>query len=471
MVTRPVQQEDRGKRKWRVPRWARGKQGRTERRGQSKQARPNSERSVPFAGAWLPRWWSDARGMLQLARPVIKSAKAGAPGAAETTVPASDGDGNSEAVIGSRLRAQLRAVWLLQRDLPVPEAVLVQARNAPSSNPDPYPIPIDPMSLEDQLVCALANGKTGPATEEEKPCFVKGPDGILRPTRDLPMYLASKKEKFMRDHMRRRQHVLENIPSANMPHLLADRIDRESKALKIYELQQKVRSNLLSSHVDVGIPPASQMTLYRKERPSLESSREEAERQWKLRKDDAEKRSKAEKHRSFLEEMAQTQKIFQSHHATVRRYLNPPLRLRCKLVLWAAACAPRLRVPFQPCGCVWCLTASTARRRNREILVKSIKQHFKNKERAKDKEKLDRLAALKANGITFRLKLCGKEVFSKQWAAEAWSLTCDSDVPCASHDSPACGVCFQTSTSTASMSKRPRTSVLWSSSRALTATW
>eukprot|EP00290_Baffinella_frigidus_P002861 CAMPEP_0180176786 /NCGR_PEP_ID=MMETSP0986-20121125/37479_1 /TAXON_ID=697907 /ORGANISM="non described non described, Strain CCMP2293" /LENGTH=131 /DNA_ID=CAMNT_0022129433 /DNA_START=94 /DNA_END=485 /DNA_ORIENTATION=- len=53
--------------------------------------------------------------------------------------------------ISSRIRAQVRAVWLLQRDLPVPDDLLVDARGRGKAPVPPREVLQYPLSLEDHL--------------------------------------------------------------------------------------------------------------------------------------------------------------------------------------------------------------------------------------------------------------------------------------------------------------------------------
>lgn len=143
------------------------------------------------------------------------------------------------------------------------------------------------------------------------------------------------------------------MPLTNFAPVVAERLSAETSALRLFALQQKVRRGLVMSHAEKAIPAGHHMMAWRKARPSAGDDRESYEREWLKRKEEIEKSETAAKHKAFIEEMSASHKAFVLHHQTVR-------------VL-------------------------------RDKICKQIRQFHKNAERMRDKEKQERLAALKSN--------------------------------------------------------------------------
>ena len=70
------------------------------------------------------------------------------------------------------------------------------------------------------------------------------------------------REKHLQSHVRRRLQVLERLPTMNMPQWLQDKVERETRALRLLELQREVRDALSSCHVDVSVPPPGDAAQY-----------------------------------------------------------------------------------------------------------------------------------------------------------------------------------------------------------------
>jgi hypothetical protein len=153
--------------------------------------------------------------------------------------------------------------------------------------------------------------------------------------------------------MEKRLKDLSSMPVSNLSPIVADRVQSEAAALRLFTLQQKVRRGLVLSHSEYAFPPPHQLVAWRKARPSSGTDREAYEREWLRRKEEMERNEKAVKHRSFIEEAMASHKAFTAHHQMVRAL--------------------------------------------RDKICKQVKLWHKNAERMRDKERQDRLTALKSN--------------------------------------------------------------------------
>jgi hypothetical protein len=173
---------------------------------------------------------------------------------------------HAHSLVRTRSRAQMRAVWLLQRDLPVPTALLRETKgpNATQVCTTPHDcMPVHPWSTYHNLVSTLCiaeqasqRAAAGPAAAEHASGvqqqlravgdgFVRGADGVQEVRDGLIEHLAERRAQRMKEHMKRRQEFLKWIPTGNMPPHVAERLDLERKQLGLYELQQEVRRGTL----------------------------------------------------------------------------------------------------------------------------------------------------------------------------------------------------------------------------------
>jgi hypothetical protein len=153
--------------------------------------------------------------------------------------------------------------------------------------------------------------------------------------------------------MDKRLKDLSAMPVSNLAPVVADRVQSEAAALRLFCLQQKVRRGLVLSHSEYAFPPPHQLVAWRKARPLSGTDREAYEREWLKRKEEMERSEKAVKHRAFIEEVTASHKAFTTHHQMVRAL--------------------------------------------RDKICKQVKMWHKNAERMRDKERQDRLTALKSN--------------------------------------------------------------------------
>lgn len=265
--------------------------------------------------------------------------------------------------ISSRIRAQVRAVWLLQRDLPVPDDLLVDARGRGKAPVPPREVLQYPLSLEDHLDRGLRTqreaaeeqgGSNGAATTvAAPPGFRWRGDGTLEPLEGLVESVLKMRERHVKSHVQQRQEVVDSLPTMNMPTWLSDKIERESRSLKLLDLQREVRTAISACHIDVSVPPPNDTLQYYDTSAVSALSRDDFERRWEEQGRVAEERHRANKRQAFLEEVVQTHRRFVAHHGNVKRL--------------------------------------------REAVCKQVKGWHKNAEKARDKERTERLAALKDN--------------------------------------------------------------------------
>ena len=168
--------------------------------------------------------------------------------------------------------------------------------------------------------------------------------------RDLSAGLFDR-EKRMGEAMRWRQKLLVDIPWANMSPLLAERAMAEERGLRLWGLQDDLRVGLLCSHVDIGIPAPHHITVFRKERSLGGTSGEDAESAWVQRREEAAQKERQGRQKALLEEL--DKKEFSNFHTQIKRL--------------------------------------------REAVCRQVKLWHKNLEKVRDKAKIERLAALKAN--------------------------------------------------------------------------
>lgn len=269
----------------------------------------------------------------------------------------------------------MRAVWLLQRDLPVPNVLLAETKGAnekaPSITDDG--LPLHPWSAYDNLVSSLCKrhppSDFSSAHHQQKPSghapvtqsqttlqdFVQVVDGVVEVRSGAMEELGWRRAGHMRGHMERRRTFLAHVPTANMPPHIADRIDTERRLLELYALQQEVREGLRACHVDAGIPAPHAMHLLKSSNTRLDSTviKEESKEEWEERTREAEEQSKMNRRKAFLQDMQQTQRNFMREHESIRR--------------------------------------------SRETICKAVKGWHRQAEKSKQKERSDRLLALKSN--------------------------------------------------------------------------
>ena len=160
----------------------------------------------------------------------------------------------------------MRAVWLLQRDLPVPPALLAEAKSSTAKGPRITPgdqQAMHPWSTYDNLVSTLCiaqhaaeraeTGEMDAAMPTVGEGFLRGPDGAQEARAGLVQHLFEQRGRYLSNQLQRREAFLQHIPNANLATHIADRIDMERKGLQVYQLQQEVRRALVVSHVDVGV--------------------------------------------------------------------------------------------------------------------------------------------------------------------------------------------------------------------------
>ena len=193
---------------------------------------------------------------------------------------------------------------------------------------------VHPASIDVEIVRALEN------TMNKKDVDV----------RDLSAGLFDR-EKRMGEAMRWRQKLLVDIPWANMSPLLAERAMAEERGLRLWGLQDDLRVGLLCSHVDIGIPAPHHITVFRKERSLGGTSGEDAESAWVQRREEAAQKERQGRQKALLEEL--DKKEFSNFHTQIKRL--------------------------------------------REAVCRQVKLWHKNLEKVRDKAKIERLAALKAN--------------------------------------------------------------------------
>jgi hypothetical protein len=207
--------------------------------------------------------------------------------------------------ISARIRAQVRAMWLLQRDLPVPDDLLVDARGQ-AQNPElPRDVLQYPLSLEEHLMRGIrtqreaggtrSNGRHDAESAAAPPGFRWRTDGTLEPLEGLVESVLEMREKHLQSHVRRRLQVLERLPTMNMPQWLQDKVERETRALRLLELQREVRDALSSCHVDVSVPPPGDAAQYVDTGSVSALTKEDVERAWEEQSRVAEERHCASK--------------------------------------------------------------------------------------------------------------------------------------------------------------------------------
>ena len=262
-------------------------------------------------------------------------------------------------------------MWLLQRDLPVPPVLLAETKGTQAKALAITPTEkaaIRPWSTYDNLVstlCIAQQDADGSALAESSATsvrtrsvgegFVRGSNGLQEARVGLVEHLAQQRNLHMRTHMKRRQNFLKHVPTANLPPHVADRLDLERKQLQLYDLQLEARQGLLASHVDVGVAPPHQMSLLKSSETRLDTPvvRQESKEEWEERTREAEMQSRLNRRKAFLEDMRRTQVSFKREHDSIRRW--------------------------------------------REQICKAVKAWHRNAEKSKEKERADRLAALKSN--------------------------------------------------------------------------
>eukprot|EP00960_Hanusia_phi_P039164 753784-Hanusia_phi.AAC.7 len=257
-----------------------------------------------------------------------------------------------ESLITRQLKAQLRALSLLQRDLPVPLPLLAEAQGTsapPFSTRDQRPL--HPLSFEGVLTSTLKLFHDRTQLNVDSKVFPL--DTCNRPSIEFLKQIASKSKSHVEQHMKAREDMLAKTPTANMPLHVAERVEREKVMLKLYNLQQEIRECLLSCHVDKAIPSYEHMSVLHKYDKKANITQEEYEKQWEATRKQYEDRFHVNRRKLFLDDMSRTQRDFLAFHNNVKRL--------------------------------------------REQICKGVRQWHKNAEKVRDKEKLDRLAALKAN--------------------------------------------------------------------------
>ena len=267
---------------------------------------------------------------------------------------------------------QMRAVWLLQRDLPVPPVLLAETKSANAKIPSTTPhdmAPVRPWSAYDNLVSTLciaqhaadnpSSHKTGGAAADVARTtgegFVRASHGAQEPRPGLVEYLVEQSKQHMSGHMKRRAEFLKHVATTNMPTHVAERLHLEHRQLQLFQIQHEVRRALLASHVDAGVPAPHQMALFKTRETRLDSAvvQEESKEEWEGRMREAEVQSKLNKRKAFLMDMQKTHRNFNKEHDTIRRW--------------------------------------------REQICKGIKMWHRNAEKSKEKERSERLTALKSN--------------------------------------------------------------------------
>ena len=226
----------------------------------------------------------------------------------------------------------MKCIRLLQRDSFVPEVLLLAAgkkggRSSSVVHPDSRDV-----DIMRALKYMMSPQQTSFGEKELQ-------DGVFE------------REKRIGECMRWRHKLLLDMPWSNMSPLLAERAMAEERALRLWGLQDDLRAGLLSSHVDVGIPAAHHISVFRKERSAGGTSGEDAESAWVQRREEAAQKERQGRQKALLEEL--DKKEFATFHLTIKR--------------------------------------------QREAICRQVKQWHKNLEKVRDKAKLERLAALKAN--------------------------------------------------------------------------
>ena len=184
-----------------------------------------------------------------------------------------------------RIKAQMRAVWLLERDLPVPPMLLAETKGRVSTHPTASSssmtaTPIRPWSAYEHLVARLSKGE-GMARGGERDDEMW--NGMIE-------QIGEGDVMHMKQQMERRHAFVQSIASSNMAALVADRLDLERRELELHDVQHEVRCGLLASHVDVGIPRPHLMTLFKTNQTRLDSAvvQEENKEEWEARMREAE---------------------------------------------------------------------------------------------------------------------------------------------------------------------------------------
>ena len=225
-------------------------------------------------------------------------------------------------------------MWLLQRDLPVPGALLAETKGAtarpPSITPSGDQAPIRAWSTYDNLVSTLCRAQSAAdraACNSPQPPpsigegFVRVAGGAQQARAGLVEHLARMRATRLREQMQRRQAFLLHTVTTNMPSLVADRLDLERKQLEMYEMQLEVRRALLASHVDHGVLPPHDLPLLKTSETRLDRTvvQEESQAEWEERMRQAEVQSKVNRRKAFLQDMRKTQESFKREHDSIRR--------------------------------------------------------------------------------------------------------------------------------------------------------
>jgi hypothetical protein len=141
----------------------------------------------------------------------------------------------------------------------------------------------------------------------------------LEPLERLVESVLEMREKHVKGHVQQRQEVLDSLPTMNMPAWLQDKVERESRSLKLLDLQREVRTAISACHVDVSVPPPTDTLQYYDASAVSALSRDDFERRWEEQGRVAEERHRANKRQVAA---APDQALIQLDPRTVAHFLT-----------------------------------------------------------------------------------------------------------------------------------------------------